>query len=169
MKSIKLLLLSSFTTLIIALLIQPVFAKPTVTVHYLNVESSRVISTQSLQPFNMQVTSLPTNPVNSILNQYAPPLSLTATNLGTLSSELTLASVINTTEQLHSPHHASVQNRNNFFETAMLFNEKMQQFIIFVQHVKTNLIDITNAFFKSEQLDVEHQSNTNKQQKNCNA
>jgi|GEM_PF-6251470 len=160
MKSIKLLLLSSTIILGSAMLIQPVVAKPTMSVHYLKVGSEHVISTKAASRFESRLSSLPSNPVNNIMTQYVKNID---TNFAhKVSSRLALSSVNRAAaEQLPKQH--SLHGSNSFFDSAMIFNDKMQQFISYLKKPNNSL---TQAF---DPLQKDHKAEVKNQEKECNA
>jgi len=160
MKSIKLLLKSSTITLISALLIQPVIAKPTMTVQALNVNSAQVsASKQSLQLTSF--VSLPSNPVKNMLNQYENNIDTTFSY--NVSSRLALSSVRKTAEEMPTRHTGNINNGNSFFETAMIFNDKMQQVISYFKNHNNSLTQPKNSLQESHQAEIKNL------QKECNA
>jgi len=142
----QLLLLSSIITLVLAMLIQPVIAKPVMTIHYHNVETVQAALAEQRQQRSTLIANLPSNPVNRLLNQYVNNID---TNL---SNRLVLSSVRKVAENGPKKHLNNLNNHNGFFETAMIFNDKMQQLIsYFKSPSKNNSIEVKS------------------QQKECNA
>lgn len=161
MKSIKLLLLSSTITLISATIIQPVIAKPTMTVHYLKVSSEQIAATQQALPFNTSFSSLPVNPLNRIITQQANNIDRDFSHK--ISSRLQLSSIRKTAEQLPKKHMNRSHDDNSFFETAMIFNDKMQQVISYFKNQNSGLTLPASSLQNSHQVEIKNQ------QKECDA
>ena len=123
MKSINLLLLSSTITLVSIMLIQPVIAQPMMAVHHFASNHAKISSSKQELPFTAQFSSLPDNPANRMLNNY--------TNIvdDKISDRLVLSNFRRTAEQLSKRQLNNLNNNNTFFDSAMVFNDKMQQFI----------------------------------------
>lgn len=158
MKSINLLLLSSAITLVSATIIQPVVAQPNVTLHQLKVAPVHMISTNVMQNAKT-LHLLPSNPINNLLNQNITPINYKVPN--SVSNRLALSSVRRTADHVAEKNIKNFHSRNNFFENAMIFNEKMQQFISYFNN--NSLIKQQNTAQKN------HQSEVKAQQKECNA
>jgi len=160
MKSINLLLLSSTITLISATLLQPVIAQPSMALHQLKVAPAQMISTKQVHSTKAHFINLPSNPINSMLNQNMNNIDYNASS--NVSSRLALSSVKRAAEQLPGKNINNLHSRNNFFENAMIFNDKMQQFISYFNK-NNSLSKQTNTTQQNHQVEVKDQ------QKECNA
>ena len=133
MKSIKLLLLSSTIPLISAMLIQPVTAKPTLTIQQIKVSNVQITSINKALHFDIYLTDLPRNPANKNVNRYMHNVN------DNLSNRLVLSSIKKTTEQQPTAPFNKLNNNNGFYEKTMMFNDKMQQIISYLSNRHNNL------------------------------
>tara|TARA_B110000467_G_C18282057_1_gene459192 strand:+ start:137 stop:589 length:453 start_codon:yes stop_codon:yes gene_type:complete len=150
MKSLKLLLLSSTITLFSALLIQPVIAKPTMALHYVNIDNAQSLHAVKASSMSFKLGALPSNPINNLLKQHTNQLTLTTKRIAS--------------EQLSRNQYNAVNNGNGFFETAMVFNDKMQQFFSYFETHDNGFIKPANALPK-----INNQIKEKNQHNECNS
>lgn len=124
MKSIKLLLLSSTLPLISVMFILPATAKSTITIHHIKISYTQIIPAKKALLFDTYFTGLSDAPVKKNVNN-------------NLSTRLVLSSINKTAEQQQQKKHLNDVNNNSFYESAMIFNDKMQQVISYFKNHHT--------------------------------